>query len=156
LQKRRNADSVRRAVAQLTLGLRLFGTACWSVSLSGAHPAQVELKEDRDPARRSDKFLTSAEAAFDNARTAYAKDDVHTGNAQLDEMMSALQNCVATLESAHKNRLYKRAEMRVATLQRRLQNLLDDISVTERGWAEQTSRKIEEIHDKLLEGAMKK
>ena len=33
---------------------------------------------------------------------------------------------------------------------------MDEIAVTQRGWAEQTQRKLEEIHDKLLEGAMQK
>jgi hypothetical protein len=116
----------------------------------------VDFREERDPAKRSERFLEAAEAAFDGARAAYTKDDAHTGDAQLDEMVSALQNCVSTLDAVHKSRLYKRAEMRVASLQRRLLNLLDDISVPQRGWAEQTGRKLEEIHDKLLEGAMKK
>ena len=124
--------------------------------MAAGRPAQVDLKDEHDPAKRSEKFLEAAEAAFDSARAAYAKDDVHTGDAHLDDMMSALQNCVSTLDTAHKSRLYKRAEMRVASLQRRMQSLLDEISITQRGWAEQTGRKLEEIHDKLLEGAMKK
>src|SRR5947209_20269584 len=98
--------------------------------MSNPHPGQVDVKEERDPARRSDKYLAAAETAFDSARTAYTKDNAHEGDADLDEMMSDLQNCVAALDSAHKSRLYKRAEMRVATLQRRLQSLLDEISIT--------------------------
>jgi hypothetical protein len=46
--------------------------------------------------------------------------------------------------------------MKVALLQRRLSGLMDDIGVTERGWAEQTSRRVEEIHSKLLDGVMRK
>jgi hypothetical protein len=121
-----------------------------------AQAAQVDLKEEHDPAKRSEKLLEAAEAAFDSARSAYAKDDVHKGDAELDGMMSALNNCVSTLDTVHKSRLYKKAEMRVSSLQRRMESLLDEISLTQRGWAEQTRRKLEEIHDKLLEGAMKK
>jgi hypothetical protein len=138
------------------LGITLSAVGLVPVSPTSARPALVDIKEEHDPARRSEKCLQAAETAFDSARSAYSKDDIHSGNAGLDEMMAALNNCISTLDTAHKSRLYKRAEMRVSFLQRRLQNLLDEISVTQRGWAEQTGRKLEEIHDKLLEGAMKK
>jgi hypothetical protein len=134
----------------------LLSSGLFAPRTASARPSQVDPRDERDPAKRSERLLGTAEAAFDGARSAYAKDDVHAGNAQLDEMMAALENCVSTLGPAHKSRLYKRAEMRVASLQRRLQSLLDEISITQRGWAEQTGRKLEEIHDKLLEGAMKK
>lgn len=156
LQKRRTVDLLGRLTVRLILGISLSAASLVLVPPANARPAQVDFKDERDPAKRSEKCLEAAETAFDSARSAYAKDDVHSGDADLDEMMAALHTCVSTLETVHKSRLYKRAEMRVSSLQRRLQNLLDDISVTQRGWAEQTGRKLEEIHDKLLEGAMKK
>lgn len=156
MQKRRTADFFDRLSIRFVLGLTLLSSGVCAPLTTAAAPAQVDPRDEHDPAKRSEKYLETAEAAFDNARSAYAKDDVHTGDAQLDEMMTALQNCVSTLQPVHKSRLYKRAEMRVASLQRRLQSLLDEISITQRGWAEQTGRKLEDIHDKLLEGAMKK
>ena len=156
MQKRRTADFFDRLSVRFVLGLALLSSGVCAPLTTAAAPAQVDSRDEHDPAKRSEKYLETAEAAFDNARSAYAKDDVHTGDAQLDEMMTALQNCVSTLQPVHKSRLYKRAEMRVASLQRRLQSLLDEISITQRGWAEQTGRKLEDIHDKLLEGAMKK
>ena len=71
-------------------------------------------------------------------------------------MTKALDACLGSLEVAHKARYYKKAEIRVALLQRRMSGLLDDIELPRRGWAEQTSRKLDEIHDKLLAGAMRK
>ena len=156
MQKRRTVESFESLIVRLTLGIGLFALGFVAVPATSARPAQADLKDEHDPAKRSERCLQAAETAFDSARSAYTKDDIHSGNADLDEMMAALNNCVSALDTAHKSRLYKRAEMRVSSLQRRLQNLLDDISVTERGWAEQTGRKLEEIHDKLLEGAMKK
>jgi hypothetical protein len=155
LQKRQITSGCKRLAIRAALGVWL-GASIFSNGTAAAQPAQVDLKEERDPAKRCEKFLESAEAAFDGARSAYTKDDIHKGDAALDEMMSALNSCLSTLDAAHKSRLYKRAEMRVSLLQRRLQSLLDEISVTQRGWAEQTGRKLEEVHDKLLEGAMKK
>jgi hypothetical protein len=58
--------------------------------------------------------------------------------------------------AANKAKFYKKAEMKVAMLQRRLAGLMEDLSVTERGWAEQTARRMEEIHEKLLDGVMRK
>ena len=156
MQKRRTAEFFERLSVRFVLAVGLLSSGVIAPLATAARPSQVDPRDEHDPARRSEKFLETAEAAFDGARSAYAKDDVHTGDAQLDEMITALQNCVSTLQPVHKSRLYKRAEMRVASLQRRLQSLLDEISITQRGWAEQTGRKLEDIHDKLLEGAMKK
>lgn len=115
-----------------------------------------ELKAERDPAKRSEMALNFADAAFDNARDFYTKGEFEKGDAQLEDMTAVLNECVASLALAHKARFYKKAELKVAYLQRRMQGLLDDIDLQRRGWAEQTQRKLEEIHDKLLDGVMKK
>jgi hypothetical protein len=156
LQKRRIAEFIERVSVGCVLALSLLSMSLIMPRTAVARSAQVDVRDERDPGKRSEKLLDTAEAAFDSARSAYAKNDVRTGDAQLDEMMGDLHNCVSALDMVHKSRLYKRAEMRVAALQRRLESLLDEMSVTQRGWAEQTGRKLEEIHDKLLEGAMKK
>jgi hypothetical protein len=125
-------------------------------AVSGAQSFLDEIKAERDPARRSEKALTFADTAFDTARDFYTKGDVHKGDAQLEDMTNALNECVQSLEAAHKARFYKKAELRVAYLQRRMKGLLDDIQMQERGWAEYTNRKLDEIHDKLLDGVMRK
>jgi hypothetical protein len=63
---------------------------------------------------------------------------------------------VSSLAVAHKSLLYKKAELRVAYLQRRLQGLVDEIAVQNRGRAAYTERKLDEIHDHLLEEVIKK
>ncbi|MBV9301557.1 MAG: hypothetical protein JOY62_17230 [Acidobacteriaceae bacterium] len=116
----------------------------------------VELEAEHDPARRSDKALGFADAAFDNARQFYTKGEVKKGDAELEKMTNALKECVGSLEVARKARFYKKAELRVAFLQRRMKGLLDELSVQERGWAEYTQRKLDEIQDKLMDGVMRK
>ena len=155
MQKRRTTNLYNRLIVRSAVGVCL-AASIFPCGIAAARPAQVDLKEERDPAKRCDRFLESAEAAFDSARSAYTKDDIHKGDTELDGMMSALNSCVSTLDNLHKSRVYKRAEMRVSSLQRRLQSLLDEIPLPQRGWADQTVRKLEEVHDKLLEGAMKK
>ncbi|MBV8551700.1 MAG: hypothetical protein JOY54_10390 [Acidobacteriaceae bacterium] len=136
----------------LEAGLAFLLCAC----IVSAQSLVAELKMEPNPQKRSDKALLLADEAFDNARDFYHNGEVDKGDAQLENMTNALKTCVESLNEAHKGRLYKKAEMNVATLQRRLQGLLDDLSVQKRGWAEYTSRKLDEIHDKLLAGVMSK
>jgi DNA gyrase/topoisomerase IV subunit B len=116
----------------------------------------AEINQEHDPAKRSELALSYADESFDNARSFYKRGTPEKGDAALDNMTSALQACVQSLAVSNKARFYKKAEMKVAYLQRRLSGLIDDLSVTERGWAEQTKRKVEDIHEKLLDGVMRK
>ena len=111
---------------------------------------------EHDAGKRSESELNQAETAFDRAREAYNKGNIENGDAALEDMTKALNACVESLDAAHKARYYKKAELRVAYLQRRMAGLLDDIDLPQRGWAEYTDRKLEEIHDKLLAGVMRK
>ena len=115
-----------------------------------------ELKSERDPVRRSEMALNFADESFDTARTFYTKGDINKGDAQLENMTSALNACVDSLAAANKAKFYKKAELMVAFLQRRLGGLVEELAVQERGWAEYTIRKLEEIHDKMLNGVMRK
>ena len=126
------------------------------VSVTQAQSFLAEIKAEHDPVKRSMLALNYAGSAFDNARELYDKGEIQKGDAQLDDMTSALNECVDSAETAHKARIYKKAEQSVAMLQRRVRTLVEDIGVQERGWAEQTQRRLEAIHDRLLAGAMGK
>jgi hypothetical protein len=126
---------------------------------AGLVPAQVflaELKSQHDPAKRSEMALSFADELFDNARNSYGKGEISKGDADLESMTKVLNACVDSLAAANKSRSYKKAELKVAHLQRRLSDLVNDMGIQERGWAEYTSRKLDEIHDKLLSGVMRK
>jgi site-specific recombinase len=125
-------------------------------ALANAQNLISEIRAEHDPAKRSEKALNLADAAFDSARELYTKGDIHKGDAELENMMTALEECLSSLDTAHKARYYKKAEINVAVLQRRLQGLLDDIDLQQRGWAEYTQRKLDQLHDKLLDGVMRK
>jgi len=129
--------------------------ATFAISAS-AQSFLAELKSEHDPGRRAEMALSFADESFDSAKTNYQKGDIHLGDVALDNMTSALNACVESAAVVNKARFYKKAEMKVAMLQRRLAGLLDGLSITERGWAEQTARRVEEIHEKLLDGVMRK
>jgi hypothetical protein len=126
------------------------------VSLLNSQSSLADWKAEQDPAKRSKKALIFAGVAFDNADEFYAKGEIEKGDAQLEDMINALDECVGSLTAARNPNLYKKTELKVASVQRRMQGLLDGIAVQNRGWAEYTERKLEEIHDRLLAGAMKK
>lgn len=129
------------------------------LAFAGLVPAQAflaELKLQHDPAKRSEMALSFADELFDNARDSYGKGEISKGDADLESMTKVLNACVDSLAAANKSRSYKKAELKVAHLQRRLSDLVSDIGIQERGWAEYTSRKLDEIHDKLLNGVMRK
>ncbi len=141
------------------LPARLLEAGIVLLFVASTLPAQsllAGLQAESDPHRRSEKALLLANAAFEEARDFYHKGDIDKGDAELDNMTKALGTCVDSLKEAHKGRFYKKAELDVADLQRRLSGLMDDLSVQRRGWAEFTSRKLEQIHEKLLDGVMSK
>lgn len=129
------------------------------VILSSVVSAQAllgDIKQERDPAKRSELALSLADESFDSARDYYQKGALEKGDAALENMTNALNVCVQSLAITNKARFYKKAELKVAFLQRRMGTLVEDLGVQERGWAEQTKRKLEEIHDKILDGVMRK
>ena len=129
------------------------------VVLSSLLPAQsliATINQEHDPGKRSELALSVADESFAHARDFYQQGAIEKGDAALENMTTALDVCVQSLAICNKVRLYKRAELKVAFLQRRMSGLLADLSTQERGWAEQTKRKLEQIHDKILDGVMRK
>lgn len=135
---------------KISLLLVMFGSVMAAQSLLG------EINQERDPAKRSELALSAADESFDHARDFYQKGAIEKGDAALENMTSALDVCVQSLAVSNKARFYKKAELRIAYLQRRMSGLVEDLSIQERGWAEQTKRKLEAIHDRILDGVMRK
>jgi hypothetical protein len=70
------------------LALTLLFVTC--VSTVNAQSFLMDLKAERNPATRSKKALALADAAVDNAQDFYTEGDVEKGNAQLQDMIWAL------------------------------------------------------------------
>ena len=133
--------------------LLLLGTLCMADHSS----VDQRLQAESNPRKRAELALICAWNAFDKASRSYKAGDVHQGDAELDDMTKDLNECLGSLREAHKGGgSYQKAELKVASLQRRLHDLIGNISLGKRGWAEQTERTVDGIHDQLLLGAMKK
>ena len=144
----------RRFLRAGSLGAVLFLPAV--VQIVWAQSPLIELETERDPAKRSQRALALAEMEFEKGKASYGTGEIKKGDAHLEDMTKLLEACVSALESARKAGLYKQAEIRVATILRRLRSLTDDLAVEDRGWAEYTLKQVDSIHDKLLTGVMKK
>ena len=143
----------------MSTSTQMLGLGMLIVAFAGSASAQsvlAELKTEHNPSKRSEMALTFADQLFDNAKDSYGKGEITKGDADLESMTKVLNACIESLAAANKSKSYKRAEMKVAHLQRRLSDLVNDMSIQERGWAEYTSRKLDEIHDKLLNGVMRR
>lgn len=143
----------------LRMCVRPVAAAAAILALASCLPAQSfvsELNAVHNPGKRSEKALKLANAAFDTARSFYGKGQIEKGDAALDEMTQALTTCLKSAETAKKAKYFKKAEMNVAQLQRRMKWLISDLDIRNRGWAVITSRKMDRIHNQLLAGVMRK
>jgi hypothetical protein len=131
-------------------------SAFLTVQLLFAQPSSDRLSAEHNPGKRSALALSLADSALSDASDCYRSGNIHKGDAELDEMIQDLRECISSLRAAHKSGNYKRAELKVASLQRRLHDLVTELSIENRGWAEQTERTVEEIHEQILTGVMKR
>jgi hypothetical protein len=133
--------------------LLLLTTLCMGTQWSG----EQRLRAEHNPRKRAELALSLASDAFTSASRFYEQGDADKGDAELDDMTKNLKECLSSLREAHRGgNSYHKAELKVASLQRRLHDLIGNISLGKRGWAQQTERTVDAIHDQLLAGVMKK
>ncbi len=118
------------------------------------------VKAESDPERRSDLALMNADKAIDAARQAYNGGDKEAEQAALNEIQELVNVSIESLESTHKaprnNKYYKRAELKVTALIRRLRSLRDETSFDGRQAVEAVMNRLSEVHDQLITAIMSK
>ena len=135
------------------IALLLFLTAHAVVAQSHDND---RLRAENNPRKRAELALNLASAALDDASRFYKEGEIQKGDGGLEDMTGDLKECLSSLREAHKGSNYQKAELKVSSLQRRLHDLIGNIGIGDRGWAEQTERTVDSIHDQILSGAMKK
>ena len=120
----------------------------------------ASLKAEPDPDKRSELALANADHAVDVARQAYSGADLKAEREALDEIRQSVELSSDALHQSHqaprKSKYYKRAELKVQALVRRLQTLRDDVDVDDRAAVEAVMKRVQEIHDQLLVEIMSK
>ena len=118
------------------------------------------VKAEPDPERRSEIALTSADKAIDAARQAYNGGDKDAEQAALNEVQELVNVSMESLESTHKaprnNKYYKRAELKVGALLRRLHSLRDETAFDGRQAVDVVMSRLSEVHDQLINAIMSK
>jgi len=110
--------------------------------------------------RRSDLAIENANQAIDNARAAYLAGDMKKTESDLNEIRESVEVSLDSLDSSGKkprnNPHFKRAELRIGKLLRRLSGLRDEMSADDRKPVEEVAARLQEIHDHLLSEIMSK
>jgi hypothetical protein len=111
--------------------------------------------------KRSDRALENANHAIDMARDSYAAGELKKSSEALQEVRDSVALSYESLSDSGKNprrspKHFKRAEMSIREMLRRLKGLESDFSVEDRNILMETERQLQQIRDDLLAGIMSK
>jgi|SRR5579872_3194367 len=118
------------------------------------------IKGEPNLERRSDLAIDNADHAIDDARAAYQAGDMAKTEAALKEVRESVDLALDSLDNSGKkprsNSHYKKAEMRVNKMLRRLSGFRDEMSVDDRKPVDEVMARLQEVHDRLLAEIMSK
>jgi hypothetical protein len=119
------------------------------------------IKAEPNLEKRSERALDNADRQIDAARKAYAAGDVNSTRQALHEVRASVELSYTSLQETGKNprrspKHFKRAEVRIREMLRRLRGLEDEFSVEDRPPVQEVEQRLQEIHDELLTGIMTK
>lgn len=113
-----------------------------------------------DLSKRSELALANADRQIDVAREAYQGGDLNKMKGALDEVRDSVNLSLESLQQTHKharnNKYYKRAELKVRALMRRLASLGNEMAVDDRQQVDALHQRLQEVHDKLIADIMSK
>jgi chemotaxis regulatin CheY-phosphate phosphatase CheZ len=109
--------------------------------------------------KRSEKAMKNAHGALDRARDAYKKGDAAAEAAALDEVRQSIELAKKSLDDSGKDprrnsKYFKKAEIELRKLIRRLDEFMIEKSVDDRQPVEQILRLGHRIHEALIAGIM--
>jgi len=116
------------------------------------------IKAEPDLNRRSEMALMNADDKIDEAREAYQAGNEAAEKAAIQEVAESVMISYDALEQTHtaprKSKYYKRAELHVSALMRRLNGFRDEVSFEFRPSVEAALMKLSDVHDELLADIM--
>jgi hypothetical protein len=121
----------------------------------------ADVRKEPNPEHRCDLALTHADTALTAARQAYAADDLEKTKSVLEEVGEAVElahdSLVANGKDARRNpRYFKRAELSIRQLLRRLDGLRDMMSSADRHLVDPVRQRANDVHDALIRDIMGK
>lgn len=130
-----------------------------AVTLSAADLEAVKAEPKLE--RRSDKALANAHRALDEARKAYEAGDIKKTEAALDEAGASVELSYQSLSETGKHprsspKYFKRAELGVRELLRRLKSIESEFAVDDRPMIHNLQQRLQRVREDLLNGIMSK
>jgi len=111
--------------------------------------------------KRSEKALQYAEAELNKASKAYEQGEIETMKTSLDEVSAGVRICLESLEATGKDgrrnpKYFKRAEINIRKLLRKLENLRFAAAVDDRPPIEEVIHSTQQVHERILADIMSK
>ena len=121
----------------------------------------ASVRQEPNLERRSELALDNADTALTNAREAYKAGDFEKTKTAADEIEESVTLAYDSLRETGKDprrspKFFKRAEMATRQLLRRIDGLLESMSVADRPALLVVRDRVSDVHDDLLNGIMKK
>jgi hypothetical protein len=118
-----------------------------------------QVKAEPNLEKRSRAALDQAERSLKASRQAYAEGDLQHTAELLEETAEAVDLAEASLKETRKDPIkspkhFKYAEIKTVDLLRKIEAFAQDMSVTDRPMVEKVKEKVQEVHDRLLQGIM--
>ena len=141
---------------RLLLFLLLFGSP-WVMS-AGEFPAVMA---EANLEKRSDIALREADKMTTAAKTAYEAKNIEDFKARIADVQELValsyQSLQDTGKRARRNpKYFKRAEMSIRALMRRLDSLANDVSIEDRPIVEAAHKELNTVHENVLHDIMSK
>jgi hypothetical protein len=118
--------------------------------------AAVKAEPDLD--KRSELALVNADHDIDEARKASTDGNPQTLQAALTEVAASVDLSYESLQETHKeprkSKYYKRAEIQLQALMRRLNGLRDDVGYLSRPAVDSVLKKVSDVHDRIISDIM--
>lgn len=119
------------------------------------------VRQEPNLERRSELALDNADVALTNAREAYKAGDFEKTQTEANEIEESVTLAYDSLRDTGKDprrspKFFKRAEMATRQLLRRIDGLIESMSVADRTALLVVRDRVSDVHDDLLNGIMKK
>ena len=118
------------------------------------------VKAEPDLNKRSELALANADQQIDKAREAYSAGDDQSLQRALNEIRESVDVSYDALQQTHqqprKSKYYKRAELKVDALSRRVASFRDEVSFESRPPVADVFKHLSDVHDRLLADIMSK
>lgn len=118
------------------------------------------VKSEPDLEKRSELALANADRQLDAARKAYESGDQAGMQAAIAELTESVEVCYDALRHTrtepHNSKYYKRAELQLKALIRRLTGFRDEVNFESRGEVEAAIKKVSDIHDDIIADIMRR